>query len=258
MSDLLVRPIHSVPFLQARGLGVEAHVGRYDRRPNWDSYVPFVRGVHLPYDGYNLAALDDAHRRASIDALKDAIDYSSQYPIDRMVMHSVGTETKDGVQVGDYDRLVDAIRQLAAFSADRRLIICIENNLVYFDHNERKWADSCEDWFNLMQAVDRPNVMLTLDSSHATNNVMHLADADARRAALFDYLKHSDYIGRVHWSDSIVSTFDGKKDQHLVPGKGDLPTEFHRAIKNLPVTKLLEQTCTEAAVDEGLAFIETL
>lgn len=39
---------------------------------------------------------------------------------------------------------------------------------------------------------------------------------------------------------------------------GDLPRAFHKAIKDLPVPKLLEQNCTEAEVREGLTFIAAL
>ena len=47
-------------------------------------------------------------------------------------------------------------------------------------------------------------------------------------------------------------------DMHLVPGKGDLPREFHRRIKSLDCFKLLEQNSTDAEVGEGLDFIASL
>ena len=45
MTRLLVCPIHSIPYLVANNLGVEAHIGRYDRRPGWAEYVPFVQAL---------------------------------------------------------------------------------------------------------------------------------------------------------------------------------------------------------------------
>ena len=46
-SMLLIRPCHTPEFLTANHLGVEAHITRYDRLPDWPQYVPFVYGVHL-------------------------------------------------------------------------------------------------------------------------------------------------------------------------------------------------------------------
>jgi hypothetical protein len=45
---------------------------------------------------------------------------------------------------------------------------------------------------------------------------------------------------------------------HLIPGEGDLPREFHKAIKELKVIKTLEQRRSEPDVIKGLAFIESL
>ena len=79
MTRLLVRPIHSIRFLVENNLGVEAHIGRYDTRPGWADYVPFVDGVHLPYKGCNLAATDDTHRERSIRTLKQAMRVIKAY-----------------------------------------------------------------------------------------------------------------------------------------------------------------------------------
>ena len=42
------------------------------------------------------------------------------------------------------------------------------------------------------------------------------------------------------------------------PGRGDLPRPSHKAIRELPLVKLLEQNCTEAEVVGALDFIESL
>ena len=79
-----------------------------------------------------------------------------------------------------------------------------------------------------------------------------------RAELLLAYLAEPAAIGRVHWSDSVIATDEGKRDMHLVPGDGDLPRELHRLIKGLPVVKLLEQTCPEEDVVRALQFIATL
>ena len=76
---LLTCPVYSPEFLKKYGLGVEAHIGRYDNLPTWEQYVPFVGGVHLPYSKFNLASFDDELRLRSIESVKEAIDVGCSY-----------------------------------------------------------------------------------------------------------------------------------------------------------------------------------
>jgi sugar phosphate isomerase/epimerase len=62
----------------------------------------------------------------------------------------------------------------------------------------------------------------------------------------------------VHWSDSILGPDQIKKDRHLVPGQGDLPLAFHRAIAGLSAVKLLEQTSPAEEIAKGLSFVQSL
>jgi len=259
VNDLLVRPIHSIPFLTEHGLGVEAHLGRYDLLPTWPAYIPFVRGVHLPYSGCNLAALDDAHRERSIQTLKTAIDGAAPYPVDRLVMHICGIESDDGVVVGSYDRLIAALQELASHTASQGRTLCLENTMLAWGATTRKhWGTSREEWHRIYRDTARENVKLTLDTSHAATAVQVLNNPADRTVAIWEFLDDKDAIWRVHWSDSMIGTEAGKRDMHLVPGTGDLPRDFHQAINALTVPKLLEQKCTEEEVCGGLRFIATL
>ncbi len=258
MKDLLVRPIHSIPFLVEHDLGVEAHIGRYEGMDTWSSYAPHVRAVHLPYRSCNLAALDDVLRERSLLMIKEAMDEALQYDVDRLVMHICGLESKDGSRVGSYDRLIGALQELAGHAARQRRTLCLENAMLQWGGAVKHWGDSRADWHRIYRDAGRENIRLTLDTSHAVTEVHVLLDPAERVAALWEFLADKEAIWRVHWSDSMVYTDAGKKDMHLVPGKGDLPREFHKAIKALPVPKLLEQKCTEAEVCEGLAFIAAL
>ena len=71
---LLTCPVQTPEFLSAHNLGVEVHITCDDILPEWDPYIPFVHGVHLPYNKLNLAALDDEHRTHSIRTICAAID----------------------------------------------------------------------------------------------------------------------------------------------------------------------------------------
>ena len=258
MNDLLVRPLHSIPFLSAHDLGVEAHLGRYDVLPTWPPYIPFVRAVHLPYGGCNLAALDDAHRQRSLLTLKQAIDGAARYNVDRLVMHICGIEAEAEVVVGSYDRLITGLQELAGHAAQQERLLCLENTMLAWGKAARRWGCSSAEWRQIYRDTARANVKLTLDTSHAVTAAQVLDNPAQRIAAVWEFLADEDAIGRVHWSDSIIGNDAGRKDMHLVPGTGDLPRAFHKAIKDLPVPKLLEQKCTEAEVSQGLAFIASL
>lgn len=255
---MLICPVHTPEFLTAQGLGVEAHIGRYDREPGWEQYIPFVGGVHLPYRGLNLAAFDDELRNHSIQVVKDAIDEGCRYPVDRMVMHSMGIQYKKGEEVGNYERMIDGIRELAAYAAEKKIILCLENQALHIPDLTR-YGTFAEEWIQLQKDVDRTNVLLTLDTSHAACAAATLPTAEERFAYLDAFLKEPDRIGWVHWSDSRLENNEAYfNDMHLIPGEGDLPRAFHQRIKGLDTVKTLEQKRPEADVLKGLAFIESL
>lgn len=255
---LLTCPVHTPEFLKKCGLGVEAHIGRYDNLPNWEQYVPFVGGVHLPYSKLNLAAFDDEHRALSIERVKAAIDAGCQYPVKEMVMHTIGIEAFDGVLLGSYERMIDGIQILAGYAASKGITLCIENMAQHVPHRVI-YGVTAEEWYKIYEDVNRENVKLTLDTSHAACAAALLPGADARFAYLFEFLKYPERIGRVHWSDSRLTKAEAYyHDMHLVPGEGDLPTDFHRQIKKLDAIKTLEQRCPEENVLRGLEFIDSL
>ena len=256
---LLVRPIHAPEFLNKYQLGVETHITRDDIKEGYEKYIPFVHGVHLPYKDINLAAFDPKERRAGIEHIKKCVETGSRYPVDRMVMHPCGVLSWQGEPCGSYAPLIDSLREIADFMAQKGLMLCLENQL--YKPASVKVVVGCHsrEWFQLYRDINRPNVKLTFDSSHAASCAAEAPDDDARLKALWDYLEHPDYIGRFHWSDSRIKGGESLfVDMHLVPGQGDLPRAFHQAIWNHPAQKLLEQRCPSEEVAQGLAFISGL
>lgn len=257
---LLVRPIHDPEFLEKYSLGVETHINRDDIKPDYEKYLPFVHGVHLPYNGVNLASPDEAERSRGVEYVKTAIDKAVQYPVDRVVMHPCGIMSEEGRKTGEYGKLVDSLRDVAGYAAQKGLIICIENQLYKPANVKEIFACRSEEWFQLYYDVNRSgNVKLTFDSSHAASCAAEESDDEKRLAALWKYLEHPDYIGRFHWSDSRIAGGESLFwDMHLVPGQGTLPREFHQEILRHPAVKLLEQYCTQDEVISGLEFISSL
>jgi sugar phosphate isomerase/epimerase len=256
---LLVRPIHEVDFLKAHNLGVETHITRDDVKENYERYIPYVHGVHLPYNGINLAAYDPKERQAGVEHLKKCVEIGSVYPVDRMVMHPCGVLSFKGEDLGTYEPMIDCLREIADFMAQKGLTLCLENQL--YKPKDLRVVVGCHssEWFQLYKDINRPNVRLTLDSSHAASCAAEEDTDEKRLKALWSYLDHPDYIGRFHWSDSRIAGGESLfVDMHLTPGKGTLPREFHQAIWNHPAQKLLEQRCPSEEVVEGLNFIATL
>lgn len=256
---LLVRPIHDPEQLKCYNLGVETHITRDDIKEGYEKYIPFVHGVHLPYKDINLAAYDPEERRAGVEHIKKCVETGCCYPVDRMVMHPCGVLSFQGVPCGTYEPLIDSLREIADFMAQKGLILCLENQL--YKPIDVRVVVGChsEEWFQLYRDINRPNVKLTFDSSHAASCAAEEDSDEKRLKALWHYLEHPDYIGRFHWSDSRITGGESLfNDMHLVPGQGDLPREFHQAIWNHPARKLLEQRCPFELVVEGLKFIGTL
>ena len=258
----LTRPVHTPEFLTKVNLGVEVHITRDDAKPNWAQYIPFVGAVHLPYvyakGRLNIAAFDDNLRELSLDILKKAIDTGCQYKVDRMVMHPVGIEILNGELVGCYDRQIDGIQRLAKYAKQKNIILCVENQLLE-KRNDKIYGVFADDWLKIYDDVNRDNVLLTLDTSHASTSVAMIENKDERFNALYNFLKRPEIIGRVHWSDSKLTNQEALyNDMHLVVGMGDLPIDFHKKIKSLPVIKTLEQNKPEQEMEFSLNFIQNL
>ena len=218
-----------------------------------------ARSIHLPYSGLNFAALDDKLRRNSMNTIRQAIRKGVGFGIHDMVLHHCGIESAEGVMVGTYDRMLDALGQLADYAARYAVTLSLENQVLRSPLQLTRFGSSANDWYRILFDLDRSNVMLTLDTSHAASAVAFHPDPQARFRHLADFLAHPEFISRVHWSDARLSNQETLfADMHLVPGDGDLPRAFHRRIKRLKAIKVLEQHLTEADIARGLAFIRSL
>lgn len=254
----LICPSHTPEFLKNNDLKVEVFLPRYDSIPDFDKYPELIGGVHLPYVNFNFAAIDDEFRLRSIEEMCLAIEAAMRYGQSDMVMHVLGIVTEYGKTVGTYERAVESIRSVVDFAAKKGVTICLENQ-AFHDPNRTVLGTSSEEWFKIWEDVGRENMLLTLDTSHSATAAAHIEDCDERFNYLYTYLSRPHLIRRVHWSDSRLTNKEAfMRDIHLIVGDGDLPVEFHKKIKALPVLKTLEQIRPEEDVLRGLKFIETL
>lgn len=226
----------------------------------------------------NIASTDDEFRDMSIRTILDYVDVAQRYPHLKLVnMHFAPKrwidETQNQYQTGTYDRLIDGITQIAAFAERRGIQIVLENNCAYFELNgiaddvpaeKMDWADkneyygvSPEEWTQICEDVDRPNVGLCLDTSHACTYA-HAFPEDRRRERMMAFLAKPHLIRHVHWSDNYLYDTRGRNDSHVSVGRGSLPTELHRGVKRLDAVILLEHFYTIDELEQELEYVTAL
>ena len=241
-------------------------------------HAPLDRVGYSSKDGQrlNLGATDDDFRQMSIKEMLDYVESAQQFPRFKQInMHPTPKQRLDDAQTsgryGDYDRMIDGIRQVADFAARLGLEIVLENDNVYWTGvaddvppEEVDWTKqnvtfgaAPDEWIKICEDVDRSNVGLCLDSSH-TATYAHTLPEGERRDAIMAFVSRPDLIRHVHWNDNYLYDVRGRKDSHASLGKGTLPIELHRAIKGLDATLLLEHFYTIEELEEDLAFIDGL
>ncbi len=225
---------------------------------------------------HNIAATDTEFRRMSIELIITFIDAARRQPHVRQVnMHFAPKIWNEDYQTrgneGTYELQVDGVRELAAFAAQYGIEIVLENNNAYWTgvldevaHDDVVWTgrnayfgSSPEEWIQICEDVDRPNVKLCLDSSH-TCTYAHTFPEDKREERVLAFLSRPELIKHVHWNDNYLHDIRGRVDSHAVLGTGSLPLELHRGIKSLDATLLIEHFYSTEELEGELEFIKSL
>ena len=224
----------------------------------------------------NIAATDGDFREESIQEIVAYIDAVRQFPrLKQVNIHFAPRLWLEEKQIrgreGDYGLLVDAIRRIAGFAEDRGIEIVCENHARYWtgvaddvtgdqvdwESQDSYFGSSPEEWMAIREDVDRPNVFLCLDLSHACTYA-HTFASEQRASALMSFLAKPHLIRHVHWSDNYLYDLRGRKDSHALLGHGTLTAEFHRAVRELDATILVENFPTAEELEEELRFIDEL
>ena len=264
--------------LERLGLKAEASMG--DDIQGIQEYAGVLISAHAPVTigalRLNYGATDESFRNKSIAHIIDYIDKARQYPNVRQInMHPgprqwLNEEQTEGRE-GDYDLMIEGIRQIAAHADRFGLEIVLENNNAYWtgvphgtaledvdwSHRNISFGSSPEEWIQICEDTDRDNVALCLDSSH-TCTYAHTHDPSERVDVVMRFLAKPHLIRHVHWSDNHLYDLKGRNDAHAVLGKGSLPIELHRGIRDLDATILLEHFYTTEELEGELEFISAL
>jgi sugar phosphate isomerase/epimerase len=224
----------------------------------------------------NIAATDAGFRETSIQVIVDYIERASRYPNVRQInMHFAPKRWNDPEQTvgreGDYDLMIDGIRQIAAYCERHDLEVVLENLNSYWSDDIKEtpreqvdWSGRSqyfgmapEEWRQIALDVDRENVALCLDSSHVATYA-HRFPEEQREERVKAFLSRPELIRHVHWNDNYLYDYRGRSDSHAPLDEGTLPTEMHRRIKYLDATLLMEHFYDLDVLEEELKFIDSL
>jgi sugar phosphate isomerase/epimerase len=114
---------------------------------------------------------------------------------------------------------VAGLREIVDHARATGLVICLENNRLYWDGVANEAApeevdrsgqnhicgSTPEEWLGLWHAIGRDELRLCLDTSHAATYAARSSDPARAGALLDEYLAEPDLIAHVHWSDSWLS-----------------------------------------------------
>ncbi|UCD94249.1 MAG: sugar phosphate isomerase/epimerase [Candidatus Zixiibacteriota bacterium] len=155
-----------------------------------------IESAHAPFgDEYDLAATGGALRQAAADKTIDFARRSAEYGIPMVIIHPHHYFSDD--KEACFERAADSLAKVLLGKPDK-IVVAIEN----LPTREGSWI--CD---QLLQALDRRRVGFCYDSSHENMS-----------GAPFHLLK-KHYLRMItcHLSDN-----QGFKDQHLVPGDGNI------------------------------------
>lgn len=262
-------------FLKEHADGTELLIARSGLDELGD-LLDLARTAHLTWgrDGrINMGSPDRDFREADLAYLKELVQLAG--PLEPMlyVIHPLGVRQLDGVHCGEWEILVPMLQRLADETREERTgPLVIENNRAYWqgvsddtpvEAADRSGVTRCfgetpEEWGALMEAVDRDDVHLCLDPSHATTSAQLLPEGPPREECLRAYLRYSDRIRHVHWSDNYLQDNRGRDDSHLPVGQGTLPLWFHKALRELDATYMFEVKDEPQVILDMLEYVRSL
>jgi sugar phosphate isomerase/epimerase len=160
--------------------------------------------VHLPFADLEIGSPRDPVREGSLSELRACIEVAAEMGAEKAVLHAGTSARPPEWQLDEVAPiLLDSIRVLDRFAADRGVEVCVENlpgvpfTIHHFD-----------------RVFDETAASMTLDTGHARVDGMDAADI----AAFVD--DHGDRVSHVHVNDSREAA-----DEHVPVGSGTMDFE---------------------------------
>lgn len=276
--DILLPSKAGREVLTKYGFGAEAET-RLDAQSH-EGIEDLVRTAHAPYSGpegrFSIADVDDGLREEAIGRIEDYIEgAAARFPnLEKINMHCSPKRwaDEDRPLQGDYERLIDAIRRIAAAGDRHGLIVAAENNRAYWEGVGKEvpaaevdreaqnvyFGVEPDEWIQIQQDVARDNVVLCLDTSHACTYAQTLSGVEERRTTMMKYLEAGEALRHLHWNGNDLLTNVGRDDTHMSLHEDDLPDELHARLRDWDATQLLEHWYGEDALEGELAYIKGL
>lgn len=245
-----------------------------------DPIADVVLTAHAPYSDslgrFSIGDVDDAVREDAIEKISAYIEEAVQrFPrLQKVNMHCSPKRWASDTRPlsGDYDRLIDAVQRLSEVAGKHKIELMLENNRAYWegvsdellanqvdrDAQNDYFGVAPEEWRQIQKDVDRSNVFLCLDPSHACTYAQVFMENEKREAVMMAYLDAGDALQHVHWNGNDLVSPVGRKDSHMCIGTDTMPVEFHRRIKGWQATLLLEHFYSIEELETELAYIQQL
>jgi sugar phosphate isomerase/epimerase len=161
--------------------------------------------AHLPFVDLDLGSARDRIREASLAEHRACLDAVAEMGGEKAVLHASSHATPPEFDPADVKpRLLDAVRDLDAYAADRDVELCVENLPgvpLTIEDFDAVFADT--------------DAAMTLDTGHARVEGYDAADTADFLAA------HADRVSHVHVNDARMDA-----DEHVPTGSGT--TDFRR------------------------------
>ncbi len=220
-----------------------------------------IRSARAPYEivhkeqryRLNIAAKNEKFRQYSLNILEKFIEgvrsapnclFIVLAPPPRFWNEDAGKMSQIQ-EVGTDELLIDSLQRLCKKAAlsDTRILMenaCVNWEDIPTDENYSRdrhhgnirecFAASPNEWTGLVEAVNKPNFGLCLDTSHAVT-YSHRFPEVTREGILGLFLDLGGHaIHFVHWSDNYIDRIEGRRDCHLLLGKGSIPRKIHTRV----------------------------
>lgn len=191
--------------------------------------------VHAPICDWNIGAMNDRLREASIREIEACVSAASEIEAGMVTVHpGLGSLAVPGLEGRAHERAKAAMRRIEKASKENSILVAIENmpSMPFFLGRTAK---------ELNDLVDGTDLGITFDIGHA--NTMGQIDA------MIDTF--ADRIINIHIHDN-----HGSKDEHLTIGDGDI--DFKHVFDRMGSYKgnwIIESKSLESAV-QSLLFLK--